>query len=171
MQFYSFSSQIPALTSISKFTVTVTTTDGQAQTFDNNGSGYPISDQIFVQTTYSSLAAADASGNQQLTVYAAVRTAEVTGPVTLDVELITPMTYNNLPTVSIVPQAMTSACAGQYYTFYTSTFAVPAAGANSTKYGVSATANGAAVSDSFKSLNLLSTIAAASPSCNSSKRS
>jgi hypothetical protein len=98
-------------------------------------------------------------------VFAAVRTGEAYEPVNLSVELINPITYNNLPTVNVVPQAMTSVCAGQYYTFYSSTFSVPAAGVNFTHYDVSATANGAAISDSFNSLNSLSATAAATPSC------
>ena len=143
----------------------VTLTSGGTQTFDNNGQGYPISDKIFAQTSYSSFAGVDGSGNQQLTVSAAVRTGEISEPVNLDVELINPMTYNNLPTINAVSQAMTSICAGQHYTFYTSTFGVPAAGANSTKFGVSATSNGATVSDSFKTLNLLPATSAGAPSC------
>ncbi|KAJ9612204.1 hypothetical protein H2200_003801 [Cladophialophora chaetospira] len=163
--FYGFSGTIPASISISSFTVLVTLTTGGTQTFDNNGQGYPISDRIFAQTSYSSLSGVDGSGNQQLTVFAAVRTGEASEPVNLSVELINPITYNDLPTVSVVPQAMTSVCAGQYYTFYSSTFGVPATGANSTKYDVSASYNGATVSDSFNSLNGLPAVATASPSC------
>ncbi|KIW71254.1 hypothetical protein PV04_03439 [Phialophora macrospora] len=163
--FFSFAATIPASTSISSFTVLVTLTSGGTQTFDNNGQGYPISDNIFAQSSYSSLSGVDGSGNQQLTVFAAVRTGEAYEPVNLSVELINPIAYNNLPTVNVVPQAMTSVCAGQYYTFYSTTFSVPAAGVNFTHYDVSATSNGAAVSDSFNSLNLLSATAAAAPSC------
>lgn len=169
-QFYSFTGTVPASTSISTFTVVVTTTSGSTQTFDNNGQGYAISDKLFAQTSYSSLAGADGSGNQQLTVYAAVRTGEVSEPVNLNVELINPITYNNLPTVNSVPEAMTSVCAGQYYTFYTATFGVPAAGANFTKYDISASASGATVSDSFKSLAALPVTAGGAPSCTASKR-
>ncbi|OAP57075.1 hypothetical protein AYL99_09188 [Fonsecaea erecta] len=163
--FYGFEGTIPALTSISSFTVIVTLTSGSTQTFDNNGQGYPISDAIFTQTSYSSLAATDGSGNQQLTVFAAARNSETYGPVTLSVDLINPITYNNLPTVSSVPTPMTSVCAGQYYTFYSATFGVPAAGANFTKYDVSASCNGATVSDSFNSLAGLPLTASATPSC------
>ncbi|KAH0846544.1 hypothetical protein AYO21_11301 [Fonsecaea monophora] len=166
--FYGFEGTIPASTSISSFTVIVSLTSGSTQTFDNNGQGYAISDKIFAQTSYSSLAAADASDNQQLTVYAAARTGETYDPVTLSVDLINPITYNDLPTVSSVPTPMTSVCAGQYYTFYSATFGVPAAGANFTKYDVSTSSNGETVSDSFKSLAGLPLTASASPSCSGS---
>ncbi|ETI23325.1 hypothetical protein G647_05125 [Cladophialophora carrionii CBS 160.54] len=163
--FYSFASTIPASTSISTFTVLVTLTSGGTQTFDNYGQGYAISDKIFAQTSYSSLSAVDGSGSQQLTVFAAARTGEAYEPVNLSMELINPITYNDLPTVSVVPQPMTSVCAGQYYTFYSATFSVPAPGVNFTHYDVSATSDGAVVSDSFKSLMSLPATAAAAPSC------
>jgi hypothetical protein len=171
-QFYGFSGTIPAATSISSFTVLVTLTSGRTQTFDNNGNGYPISDKIFAQTSFSSLAAADGLGNQLLTVFAAVRTTDVSEPVNLSMELVNPLTFNNLPTITVVPQTMTRVCAGKYYIFYSSTFNVPAVLANATKYGVSASANGATVSDSFNSVNSLPALAASTPSCNatSSKR-
>ncbi|EXJ72133.1 uncharacterized protein A1O5_04637 [Cladophialophora psammophila CBS 110553] len=170
--FYGFEGTIPAMTSISSFTVVATLTSGSTQSFDNNGQGYPISDKIFAQTSYSSLAATDGSGNQQLTVFAAVRTGETSEPVTLSVDLINPITYNNLPTVSTVPTPMTNVCAGQYYTFYSATFGVPAAGANFTKYDVTTSSNGATVSDSFKNLAGLPVTASTAPSCGaaSSKR-
>ncbi|OQU99621.1 hypothetical protein CLAIMM_05231 [Cladophialophora immunda] len=168
--FYGFEGTIPAQTSISSFTVVVSLTSGSTQTFDNNGQGYPVSDSIFAQTSYSSLAATDGSGNQQLTVFAAARNGETYDPVTLSVDLINPITYNNLPTVSSVPTPMTSVCAGQYYTFYSATFGVPAAGANFTKYDVTASSNGATVPDSFKSLGGLPLTASAAPSCGAAKR-
>ena len=60
---------------------------------------------------------------------------------------------------------MANVCAGQYYTFYSSSFGVPAAGANFSKYDVSAIASGAAISDGFNSLAYLPVTAMAAPAC------
>lgn len=127
-------------------------TDGSTKYFDNNGAGYPVQDKILAQTSNSALAGADSNGNQQLTVFAAVRTGETYEPVNLDVSLIIPRENNTLPTVSTTTNAMTSVCASKFYTFYSATFGVPTAAVNSTKYDVSAGSYGATVSDSFKSL-------------------
>jgi hypothetical protein len=65
-QFYGFSANIPASSSISLFTVIVTYTSGAVTTYDNNGAGYPMQDSVIVQTPQSCFS------NGNLTVTAAV---------------------------------------------------------------------------------------------------
>jgi hypothetical protein len=65
-QFYSFSKDLPVVTSISSFTVLVTSTDGATQTYDNNGNEFPLSDHVIVQTPKSCVS------NGKLHVVAAV---------------------------------------------------------------------------------------------------
>jgi hypothetical protein len=65
-QFYSFSKDLPVVTSISSFTVLITSTDGATQTYDNNGNGFPLSDHVIVQTPNSCVS------NGKLNVVAAV---------------------------------------------------------------------------------------------------
>ncbi|OAP62883.1 hypothetical protein AYL99_02110 [Fonsecaea erecta] len=134
--FYGFNASIPAKTSISSFVVKVSLTSGSTVTYDNNGKGFPVQDTILSQNGYSSLAAADASGSQQATIIAAVRSG-TEGEVDLTVDLINAMGVNNLPTISKIPTAMTKVCESLYYDFYSASFGVPAAAVNGTKYDLS----------------------------------
>lgn len=52
-QFYSFRAEISMQTSISSFIVQVTRADGKTQLYDNNAEGFPISDDVMVQTPQS----------------------------------------------------------------------------------------------------------------------
>jgi hypothetical protein len=66
VQFYAFSTDIPAFTSVSSFTVFVAWTSGKTQAYDNNGKGFPIFDGVIVQTPQSCV------DNGRLRVLAAV---------------------------------------------------------------------------------------------------
>jgi hypothetical protein len=65
-KFYGFSSNIPAVSSISSFTVTVAETGGLTTTFSNNGAGFPVQDDVMVLGPQSCLS------NGNITVFAAV---------------------------------------------------------------------------------------------------
>jgi hypothetical protein len=71
MQFYSFSQLIPVETSISSFTVQVTTTSGST-VYNNNGAGFPVEDSIIFQSPESCLTTGS-NGNNALTITALVR--------------------------------------------------------------------------------------------------
>lgn len=66
LQFYSFTTSLPSNSSISSFTVSINLQSGTTETYDNNGSEYPVSDSVIVLTPQSCW-----SGNN-LTVVAAV---------------------------------------------------------------------------------------------------
>lgn len=74
----------------------------------------------------------------------------MTGPVELAFSLVQPMTYNTLPTISKSTSPMMKVCESKYYIFYSTTYSIPTAAINGTKYDVSVDG----YSDSFKSLNL-----------------
>ncbi|KPI42280.1 putative fungistatic metabolite [Cyphellophora attinorum] len=66
--FYSFKSTLPSTSSISSFTVQVSYTSGNVDTFTNNGAGFPVSDTLLLQ--YPQSCSSDPS---TITVTAAVR--------------------------------------------------------------------------------------------------
>ena len=66
-QFYGFSTDLSTHSSISSFQVVITLVGGGTETYDNNGSGFLVQDQIMLQTPQSCV---DAGG--ALTVVAAV---------------------------------------------------------------------------------------------------
>ncbi|EXJ76045.1 uncharacterized protein A1O5_00553 [Cladophialophora psammophila CBS 110553] len=153
--FFNFSSGIPAKSSISSFTVVITTSSGIVA-YDNNGEGFPVSDTIFTQTANSIVSSADSAGNLLATIVAAVRHG-TTGEVDLTLSLVKAMTYNNLPTLVKQKVTMTKVCESKYYTFYMGSYSFPAAALKFTKYDVTVGSS----SDSFKSLVGLSASASA----------
>ncbi|RMZ83074.1 hypothetical protein DV738_g1286, partial [Chaetothyriales sp. CBS 135597] len=73
--FYSFSTTIPASTSISSFIISITDSGGSTETLDNNGSGFPVQDSVLLQLPQS------CSASSSLTVTAAVRNTTSDTPV------------------------------------------------------------------------------------------
>jgi hypothetical protein len=67
-QFYGFSSQLSATSSISSFKIIVSSVNGQVETFDNNGSGYLVQDSVMLLPAQSCLT----KNAKNLTVVAAV---------------------------------------------------------------------------------------------------
>ncbi|KIW98900.1 uncharacterized protein Z519_00563 [Cladophialophora bantiana CBS 173.52] len=153
--FFNFSSEIPAKSSISSFTVVVTTSSGTVA-YDNNGEGFPVSDTIFAQTANSIVSSADSAGNSLATIVAAVRYG-TTGEVDLTLSLVKAMTYNNLPTLVKQKVTMAKVCESKYYTFYMGSYSLPAVALKFTKYDVTVGSS----SDSFKGLGGLSASASA----------
>ncbi|RMD39851.1 hypothetical protein DV735_g5278, partial [Chaetothyriales sp. CBS 134920] len=66
--FFGFSTTIPASTSISSFIISITNSDGSTESFDNNGSGFPVQDSVLLQLPQSC-----STSSSSLTVIAAVR--------------------------------------------------------------------------------------------------
>lgn len=76
-QFYSFSATFSSTTSISAFTIQVTA-GGDTVTYDNNGNGYPVQDNILFQGPQSCIAtSSDSNGNYEMTVVGAVRKSDI----------------------------------------------------------------------------------------------
>jgi hypothetical protein len=72
-QFYSFSAPLSVNSSISSFNVIVTSTNGQTETFDNNGVGFPVQDSVILQSSQSCVGATADPNGQNVTLSAAVR--------------------------------------------------------------------------------------------------
>src|SRR5438045_4966422 len=85
VQFYSFSAILPSDTSISSFTVHLTLTSAATETYDNNGAGFPITDNVMLLKPQSCVTAAG-----KLTVQAAIRSDRANLPTTLDLSLRVP---------------------------------------------------------------------------------
>ncbi|KAF2089701.1 heme peroxidase [Saccharata proteae CBS 121410] len=83
---YEFDTELPTNTSISSFNVLIHHSDGSAdEVYDNNGPGFPITDDILFQNDMSCQPqVADADGNWSLTVTAAVRSERVSDTVSFD---------------------------------------------------------------------------------------
>lgn len=72
-QFYAFSQHICSNTSISKFHVSLELVDGSTELFDNNGMGYPVQNEVILQTHQSCLSnIIDGNGERNMTIVAAV---------------------------------------------------------------------------------------------------
>ena len=110
--FYSFSDTIPTSTSISAFSVVVTNTDASTETFDNNGSGYPIQDTLLFQYPQSC-----STSSSPLTVTAAVRNSTSSQP-TLNVVGRAYKTGIIVPTFNTTSSSMTSGPSAGSYTLY-----------------------------------------------------
>jgi hypothetical protein len=63
LKFYSFSANIPAVLSISSFSVIVAESGGLTTTFSNNGGGFPVQDSVIVLLPQS----CSTNGNLQVT--------------------------------------------------------------------------------------------------------
>ena len=98
--FYGFSTQLPSDTSISAFNVFITLTSGTTETYNNGGAGFPIQDNIMLQSPQSCLSAG------QLTVVSAVRSSSA-GPASLDLTLKVPRTGILVPALQTQSVAMT----------------------------------------------------------------
>ncbi|CAG8960213.1 hypothetical protein HYFRA_00012731 [Hymenoscyphus fraxineus] len=136
--FFSFSSNIPASSSISSFTVAVAETGGLTTTFSNNGGGFPIQDTVIVQSSQSCLS------NGNLTVVAAVRSTSTT-PVNLIITQKVPRS-SDIPIPALVNSTvvMTKGATVGLFDLYSASATISSAAG--TKFGVS---NGA-FADDFK---------------------
>ncbi|KAL8801940.1 MAG: hypothetical protein Q9182_004121 [Xanthomendoza sp. 2 TL-2023] len=146
--FYAFSGRIPSQTSVSAFNVLITLTSGATESYDNNGSGYPIQDTIMLQTPQSCVP--DSNGKKLLTVAAAVRSPATTANlvVTLKVprDVITPELQSQ--TVAMTQQSTVGP-----YNILTGTYLLEPGQVLDTKFDVTS----GQAADTFKSTGNLGT--------------
>ena len=141
--FYGFSSLLASSTSISSFNVIVTLTSGSKQIFGNGAAGFPVQDQIMLQSPQSCLA------SNSLKVVAAVRSTSA-GPASLDLTLKVPRTGIIVPALQAQSVAMSKGAAVGPYTLYSATYTLDASQTQNTKFDVSLGSGTAKVADSFK---------------------
>lgn len=145
--FFGFSTDIPTSTSISSFNVLVTLSGGTTQTFDNNGSGFKVDDNVIFQSPQSCL-----DGSGKLTVVAAVRSGASTP--SLQVVVKNPRASPNpVPSLSTATAAMASQSAVGSYQLFSADYTFSASQASSAVFGVSAGSS----SDVLKNTNNLPT--------------
>jgi hypothetical protein len=144
-QFYSFSAQVPADTSISSFNVVITTSSGTTETWDNNSGGFPVDDTIIYQTPQSCL---DAPG--KLTVVAAVRNGASFPSLKVVVKnpRATPIV---VPSMSTATAAMSTQSAVGAYQLYSASYTFSGSQAQSAVFGVFAGSS----SDNYKNASFL----------------
>ncbi|MCJ1308234.1 hypothetical protein MMC25_001887 [Agyrium rufum] len=155
--FYTFSSTIPASTSILSFTVVVTYSSGTTTTFSNNGAGFPVQDSIFLQGPQSCLSTqSDANGQNAMTITAAVRNSVAASSINLAVT--TRVDNNGLPVLALSTQtsAMTQSTVAGAYTLYTISTTIGASQTKNSKFDVTIGSGTGAVGDTFKNTGDLS---------------
>ncbi|KAL8719332.1 MAG: hypothetical protein Q9225_003653 [Loekoesia sp. 1 TL-2023] len=137
--FYAFSTRIPSQSSISAFNVLITLTGGGTELYDNNGQGYPIQDNVMLQTPQSCVA-----GNS-LMVSAAVRSPASSANLVLSLKV--PRTVIT-PALQSQTVAMTKQSTVGPYNIVTATYTLDPSQVKTTKFDVSIDGGS---SDSFKS--------------------
>jgi hypothetical protein len=129
--FFGFDTTLSASTSISSFTVVVSSLGGTSQTFDNNGNGFGIDDSVIYQVPQSCI---DTSGH--LTVVAAVRNGASPN---LNVVVKNPRASPNpVPSLSTATTAMATQSAVGSYQLYSGTYTFSGSQAQSAVFGVTA---------------------------------
>lgn len=157
--FYGFSATLSAETSISSFSIVVTS-GGSSQTFTNNDNGYAVNDAVIFQAPQS---CADGSG--QLIIAAAVRGDDV--PSVQVVAKVPRASPTPVASLSTATAAMASPTSFGYYKLYSADLS--GSSANAAMFGVFAGTG----SDNFKTISNLATAckpfntAAPSPSSSS----
>ncbi|KAL8794244.1 MAG: hypothetical protein Q9195_003198 [Heterodermia aff. obscurata] len=141
--FYGFSALLASSTSISSFTVLITSTSG-AKTFYGNGAsgGFPVQDQIMLQAPQSCLS------SNVLTVVAAVRSPSTSSP-SLDLTLKVARSGIIVPALQNASVAMTKGAKVGLYDLWSAKYTLDASQTQNTKFDVRA----GAVADSFKNLD------------------
>ena len=145
--FYGFSSQIPASSSISSFNVLITLASGSTETYDNNGNGYPMQDNVMLLAPQSCVT------GTALTVYAAVR--GTTAP-SLNLTLKVPRDPIIAPSLQAQSVAMTKQSTVGAYDIYKGTYTLTTAQVKTTTFDITAGSS----SDTFKSTGDLGTTCA-----------
>jgi hypothetical protein len=141
--FYGFSSTLSAETSISSFSIVVTS-GGSSQTFTNNDNGYTVDDAVIFQAPQS---CADGSG--KLTIAAAIR-----GDDTPSVQVVAKVPRASptpVASLSTATAAMASPTSAGFYKLYS--VDLSDSSANAAMFGVFAGTG----SDNFKSIGSLAT--------------
>ncbi|KAK0212136.1 heme peroxidase [Desarmillaria ectypa] len=125
-KFYTFSAAVP--NGISSFNISVTPSSGGEETYDNEGSGYPVQDNIIFLNSHSCLVQeTDVNGNWNLTAVAAVRNeASLTNP-SFDVVVRTQRIGIPVPSLAVESSAMEVWNSDGYdgFTLYAGHFSLP----------------------------------------------
>ena len=128
--FFGFSKDLPAESSISSFTVSVTYSDGTQAAFDNGGAGFRVQDTVVYQAPQSCL---DSSG--KLTVVAAVRNAQAAP--NLEVKIKVPQASPNaVPSISTTTVPMATQSAVGLYQLYSADVSLSSSTSSLLLFGV-----------------------------------
>ncbi|KAL8687042.1 MAG: hypothetical protein Q9218_006674, partial [Villophora microphyllina] len=144
--FYAFSAQIPSQSSISAFNVLITLASGATETYDNNGQGYAMQDNVMLQTPQSCV-----TGGTTLTVTAAVRSPATTANLVLTLKV--PRSGIITPDLQTQTVAMTQKSTLGPYNILTGTYTLQSAQVQTTKFDITSGQS----SDVFKSTGDLGT--------------
>lgn len=140
--FYSFSTRIPSQTSISAFNVLVTLSSGATESYDNNGAGYPMQDNVMLQAPQSCVT--DSNGKKLLNVAAAVRSPATAADLILSLKVprgvITPELQKQ--TVALTKQSTVGP-----YSILTGSYLLETGQVQNTKFDISS----GQAADAFKS--------------------
>ncbi|RMZ89345.1 hypothetical protein DV736_g3426, partial [Chaetothyriales sp. CBS 134916] len=129
--FFSFSTTIPTSTSISSFIISITNSDGSTETFDNNGSGFPVQDSVLFQLPQSC-----SVSSSSLTVTAAVRNTTSANP-TLNVVGRAYKIGVIVPTFNTTSSPMIAGESVGAYTLYNLTLLLNTTQSTTARYNVS----------------------------------
>lgn len=142
--FYAFSTRIPSQTSISAFNALITLTSGAAETYDNNGNGYPIQDTVMLQAPQSCIT------GSKISITAAVRSPATAADLVLSLKVprsvITPALQSQ--TVALTKQSTVGP-----YSILTGTYTLDSTQVQTTKFDITS----GQTSDSFKNTSDLGT--------------
>ncbi|KAL8855582.1 MAG: hypothetical protein Q9178_007774 [Gyalolechia marmorata] len=144
--FYAFSARIPSQSSISSFNVLLTLASGATESYDNNGSGYPMQDNVMLQTPQSCVT--DSNGMKLLTVAAAVRSPATTANLVLSLKVPRGVITPELQSQTV---AMTQQSTIGPYNIITGTYSLDTSQVQTTKFDISA----GQAADTFKSTSEL----------------
>ncbi|KAL8947337.1 MAG: hypothetical protein Q9222_006367 [Ikaeria aurantiellina] len=147
--FYAFSSKLPAQSSISTFNVIVTLASGATELYDNNGSGFPMQDNIMLQTPQSCV-----TGGKALTVTAAVRSPASSANLVLSLKV--PRDGIITPELQSQTVAMTQKSTVGPYNILTGTYTLDSSQVQTTKFDV-VLGSDSTQADTFKSTGDLGT--------------
>ncbi|KAL8696378.1 MAG: hypothetical protein Q9224_002825 [Gallowayella concinna] len=140
--FYAFSARISSQTSISAFNVLITLTSGATESYDNNGSGYPIQDTVMLQSPQSCVT--DSNGKKLLTVAAAVRSPATTADLVLTLKVPRDVITPELQSQTV---AMTKQSTVGPYNILTGTYLLESGQVQDTKFDITS----GQAADTFKS--------------------
>lgn len=154
--FYSFSANISATSSISSFTVTITKSDGTTESFTNGGSGFPVQDNLLLQSPQT---CSQTPGILQIT--AAIRNG-TSGPPTANVITKSYLSGIIRPTLNTTSRVLTaSATVGQYSLYNTTIYLNASQITPGTRYNL--TISGQTFAVSYQDLTNVATSCAAAP--------
>ncbi|KAI4201356.1 MAG: hypothetical protein LQ350_003275 [Teloschistes chrysophthalmus] len=128
IRFYAFSAQIPSQSSISAFNVIITLASGATETYNNNGQGYPMQDNVMLQAPQSCVAGGT------LTVTAAVRSPATSANLVLTLKV--PRSGIITPELQTQTVAMTQKSTLGPYSILTGTYTLQSDQVQTSKFDI-----------------------------------